>query len=146
MIGLVRQAVRFGAVGLVNTAIGLGLIWLAMWLGVPALSANAIGFSVGVLVSFVLNRAWTFRDGAAGALRPPARETAPRFLAVFAIAWTLNIAVVWLALRETTISPYYVQLFGMVAYSTVCFLLCRIWVFAGTAAAPGARHSTPLQS
>ena len=33
----------------------------AMALGVPALPANAIGYALGLIVSFMLNRAWTFR-------------------------------------------------------------------------------------
>lgn len=124
-----RQALRFGAVGMVNTAVGLGTIWGAMALGAAPLPANAIGYGVGLCVSFLLNRAWTFRRAAAGRGGGTLGE-AGRFLAAFALAWSLNAGVVWALLRITAISPYLLQVAGMATYTITFFLLCRAWVFA----------------
>lgn len=125
MRALLAEAGRFGAVGLVNTAAGLGLIWLAMALGAAPLAANALGYAVGLAISFTLNRRWTFgRDGPAG------RGEMLRFAATFALAWSLNAGVLWLGLRLTEVSPYLLQIACVPVYSSVFFLLCRIWVFA----------------
>ena len=58
---LVRQALRFGIVGVANTFTCLALVWtlegqagMAVWL------ASAIGYGVGIVQSYVLNRFWTF--------------------------------------------------------------------------------------
>lgn len=128
MKDLVRQASRFGLVGLINTAVGLGIIWLAMAAGAPAIPANAIGYMVGIMVSFTLNRAWTFRSDRERQRRPAA--TLRRFLAAAGVAWLLNISVVWSVLELTEVSPYLVQLFGVATYSISFFIMCRVWVFA----------------
>lgn len=124
-----RQALRFGAVGMVNTAVGLGTIWLAMALGAAPLPANALGYGLGLCVSFVLNRSWTFRR-AGGARAGAGLGEAGRFLAAFAIAWSLNLAVLWTLLRVTEVSPYLLQIAAMATYTLAFFLLCRTWVFA----------------
>ena len=124
---LTRQAARFGAVGLVNTAIGLGAIWGAMAFGVAAIPANIFGYVVGLIISFVLNRGWTFRRGSAPM---QVRIAAPRFAGSFVVAWLLNIGVVWIGLQTTVISPYLLQLAGVLTYSVTFFFLCRIWVFS----------------
>lgn len=52
---------RFGVVGVVNTLVDLlGYTWLAL-AGVPLLAANLISTSTGMVVSFALNRSFTFR-------------------------------------------------------------------------------------
>lgn len=57
------RVVRFGAVGVVNTAIDFttfaALYHLLHW---PLLAANAVGFALAVANSYTMNKAWTFRD------------------------------------------------------------------------------------
>jgi len=59
-----KQAVKFGSVGVLNTFVDLALYFvLTRWLGLggqPAV-AKAISYSVGVINSFILNRLWTFQ-------------------------------------------------------------------------------------
>jgi len=59
------QAVKFGAVGVLNTAIDLGLYFvMTRWLGLggaPVL-AKGISYSAGILNSFLWNRNWTFKS------------------------------------------------------------------------------------
>jgi putative flippase GtrA len=61
-----RQAAKFGSVGVLNTLLDLALYFVfTRWLGLgdqPAV-AKAISYSVGVLNSFLLNRVWTFQAG-----------------------------------------------------------------------------------
>ena len=53
---------RYSFVGLVNTAIDLGVFSLMyMLLGYGALTSHMIGFSVAVINSFAWNSAWTFK-------------------------------------------------------------------------------------
>jgi putative flippase GtrA len=61
-----RQAVKFGMVGVLNTAIDLGLFfalthWVAFF-GSASGAAKAISYSAGILNSFFWNRNWTFRS------------------------------------------------------------------------------------
>ena len=59
---LFGQAVRFGAVGLLNTAVDFMLFTVALKvLLLPELISQVIGYSGGVINSFFCNRAFTFR-------------------------------------------------------------------------------------
>ncbi len=125
-----RQALRFGAVGVLNTGLGLCTIWLFMWLGASAILSNAIGYSLGFILSFVLNRNWSFDRNKNAVSAGNAMSDMPKFLVAFFSSWLLNIAVVAFGMHTTTVSPYFLQVFGMAAYTVSFFVLCRIWVFA----------------
>lgn len=130
MSELGHQALRFGAVGILNTAIGFTLIVLAMWAGAAPLPANAIGYAGGLIVSFILNRAWTFgRRSDMLALKDTIRD-AKRFVGAFVVAWLLNAAVVWICLQTTQAPSYICQLAGVMTYSIIFFFLCRLWAFS----------------
>ncbi len=52
---------RFATVGLLTTAIDIVLFsLLAVGAGIPAVAANTVSYSTGILTSFLLNRFWTF--------------------------------------------------------------------------------------
>lgn len=83
--------VRFGIVGVLNTAVdALGYALLAT-LGVPMFVANFISTTLGMLLSFTLNRNFTFRakDG-------DIRRQAILFFAVTAFGlWVVHAAVIF---------------------------------------------------
>ncbi len=57
------QAIRFGIVGVLNTGITLAVIFVLMKvLGVHYALSNVIGYLLGSLNSFMLNKKWTFRS------------------------------------------------------------------------------------
>jgi putative flippase GtrA len=61
------QAIKFLAVGVLNTLVDAGLyLALTRWLGLAALPtlAKGISYGAGVLNSFYWNRSWTFRSDA----------------------------------------------------------------------------------
>lgn len=95
---LLIQTVKFGAVGVLNTALDWMIHFaLTHWIGFFAnLSAvaKAISYSVGVLNSFFFNRAWTFRSQAGTA------STLPLFAAVNLLGLLINAGTLHLALNE----------------------------------------------
>jgi putative flippase GtrA len=54
------QIVRYCAVGVVNTLLGLAVDALLLALGAPLLVASAIGFTAGACSGYSLNRRYTF--------------------------------------------------------------------------------------
>jgi putative flippase GtrA len=118
------QAVRFGAVGLVNTFAGLLVIYsLKYFAAMSDVKANALGYAVGMIISFGLNRNWTF------AHRGVHSHSAPRFLVTMAISYGVNLAVVLVALHAFGVNAYVAQVLGMPAFTVTSFLLCKYWVF-----------------
>jgi putative flippase GtrA len=85
---------RFGLVGVANTATDFVLFaFLVQAVGMHVAAANVLSYSAGVLQSFTLNSAWTFRG-----LR--SRGTMPRRFAAFCLVNVVSLAVttalVWL--------------------------------------------------
>jgi putative flippase GtrA len=125
---VILQLVRFGLVGFTNTA--LTLATYAVLSGhVPVALAGAAGWAVGAVNGFVLNRAWTFRGAARGAL-PAARY------AVVALAGSgLNAALVSIAVSDQHLPRFAGELAVLPPVTVLSFVLCRGWVFAQEAPA-----------
>ena len=124
---IVSQALRFGAVGLVNTGLGLATIFSCMFfLGLgPALS-NLLGYALGWSVGFLANRSWTFAD------KTNIGHSAPRYLVVVVTAYLINLGVVALA-TGWGLNPYLAQIFGLAPYTLIVFFACRLHVFKNAA-------------
>ena len=114
---------RFIAVGVVNTAVGLTFIYGARTLGLGEVAANATGYAIGLMVSFGLNRQWTFRQ--CGPLLPHVL----RFATVMLLAWLVNVAAL-LELMRWGVSAVFAQAGAVLPYTVVSYLGCRWWVFA----------------
>lgn len=117
------QFLRFAAVGVVNTGVGLAAI-IALERLTPAgpYAANAGGYVLGLATSFVLNRLWTFR--AAG----PAGAQAVRFAAAFAACYALNLGVLTLGLAAGA-PGWAAQGAAVAGYTLAFFALGRLVVF-----------------
>ncbi len=124
MMGLINQSIRFGMVGLINTAFGLLAIYaILFFLDADPVVANAIGYAIGFVVSFTLNRGWTFSD------KRPVMKVFPHYLIVAGGAYLCNLGAVVISARHLGANPYQVQLFGVGIYTTIMFLGCRWFVF-----------------
>lgn len=124
MTGLLRQSIRFILVGIVNTATGLSVIYAAMYFfKANPVVANVIGYSIGICVSFALNRVWTFNS------RRPIAHVLPIYLLVVGICYLLNLGTVVGAMSCLSINRYVAPLLGMCVYTGCMFLGCRWFVF-----------------
>ena len=120
---LLRQLLAFGATGVVNTAVGLAvIIGLMMAFDVTPWIANAGGYAVGLTVSFVLNRFWTFRDTATG-------MPILAFLFAVAVSFVVNLGVLTAALAIWPEHRVVAQILAVASYSCVFFIACRLVVF-----------------
>lgn len=124
---LAGAAIRYGLVGVLNTAVGYAVI-LALDLGAklnPFL-ANAGGYAVGLLVSFALSRSFVFRS------QDSVRKVGPRYLIAVAASFALNQLVMGAArplLPDTPLGHAASQFAGMTSYTAALFLLSYFWVF-----------------
>jgi putative flippase GtrA len=123
MKALLWQTARFGIVGALNTILGLGAIYgFMLFLHLRPALANALGYAIGFVVSFLLNRAWTF------ASRQRLADVLPRYILAVACCYLLNLATV--LLTQGRASPYLAQLLGVAIYSVTLFAASRWFVFA----------------
>jgi putative flippase GtrA len=125
MSSVVVQAMRFGAVGLVNTTVGLSAIYaFQFFFNAGPIIANMLGYAIGIVFSFILNRNWTFGKGNSG------YQDLPKFLLLAGVCYLFNIAVVFVGSYVFVFSPYLIQLAGVATYTALMFFGCRTFVFS----------------
>ena len=126
MSALGGQAGRFALVGAVNTLVDYllfnGLVYLA---GLGVVPANILSGCAAILVSFLLNRNWTFPDSKN---HGAAHQQFAKHLVTTGIGLLLATITVWLA--EMVLEPYLAKLPAIFVTFVWNFTLSRLWVFA----------------
>jgi putative flippase GtrA len=123
-LGTLLQFAKFLAVGVVNTAVGLGSILLLINVArIQYLIANIIGYALGLTCSFFLNKFFTFRS----ALFRPAEIV--KFLVVFGISYSLQLSIVTLSHEVLKIETNLSTLIGMAVYTMINFVLNKFVTF-----------------
>ncbi len=114
---------RYLGGGLLNTALGFAVIFLAMWLGMPPIGANVAGYAVGFVLGFIVSRKLVFRSNGT------VTAESGRYLIAFALAFLANLGAVTGAMHLTDLNPYLAQLLGAGVYTACMYLLSRLFVF-----------------
>ena len=118
------QFVKYNLVGIVNTTIGFSIIFSLMFLGVSAILSNAIGYAIGSIVSYYLNKKYTFNS------KEKSKTQAIKFFVVLGVSYLINFIVLkWLL---EFMNPYLAQLISAVVYTLSSFLLVKFLVFKDT--------------
>lgn len=119
-----RQLLRYGAVGVINTGLGYAVIFGCMYLlELGAVTSNVVGYATGLLVSFILNRTFTFRSTGAP------RAELVRFVAIFALAYAANLIALLVLARRLDVHEGVAQLIAGVVYFGLSYLLNKYYVF-----------------
>lgn len=120
----IKQMIRFGIVGILNTAIGLGTVLLLQdVMGVNPYLANPIGYTLGLINSFIWNKLWTFKSK-----RDFQKELLP-FITVFAVTFALQYGVFAFLFKhglDQTLS----QIAANICYTVTGFVGNRYYTFA----------------
>ena len=117
------QLWRYGATGVLNTALGYGLILSCVYgLETGVIIANVVGYGAGWILSYSMNKRWTFGH------RGQTARTAAVFCALVAGAFVANLTVT-LALSQIGIAYPVAQIIGAVVYSATVFVGMKWMVF-----------------
>jgi putative flippase GtrA len=124
-VGEPIRIARFLVVGLLNTCVGLAVIYACKYLGqLNDILANAIGYAVALVNSFAWNRNWTFAYS--GTVIP----AAARFLAVFLVAYVANLLTATIAIETFGVNSYLAHAVAIAPYTALFYLGSRYLVFA----------------
>lgn len=115
------EFVSYNIVGIVNTLFGFSIIFSLMFAGLSATLSNAIGYFFGAILSYTLNKKYTFKS------KEPNKTEALKFFMVLAISYGLNFVTLQILLNH--INPYYAQFISAVVYTLSSFLLAKFFVF-----------------
>lgn len=118
------EAGRFLSVGVVNTLVGLMVIYAAKWFfHLGDVAANVVGYSIGLAVSFTLNSRWTFD------YRGPMRPAFGKFVFVSLLAYGMNLVTVMSSISYLELSGYIAHALGVVPYTMTCYFSSKYLVF-----------------
>ncbi|MDR1779494.1 MAG: GtrA family protein [Tannerella sp.] len=140
---ILKQAVKFGVVGVGNTLLTLLVIWImTKLLGCADLPSNFTGYVIGLINSYLWNRMWTFHSKADWL------KSALRFLGVFAVCYVLQSLALLAMLRfcpdnpplYTFIKPilqffhiddprFYIHIVANVLYTIINFIINKFYTF-----------------
>jgi putative flippase GtrA len=127
-----KQLLRFATVGVVNTGLGYAVIFACMYIaGLDAVVSNVLGYAVGLVASYVLNRTYTFRSAA------KAPTEIVRFLSIFLLAYLANLGTLLVLIRQAGMHEGVAQAVAGVVYFVLSFVLNKYYVFRA--------HRTPVK-
>jgi putative flippase GtrA len=118
------QFVKFGIVGVSNTVLAFAIYTVLLKVfGVWYLAASAIGFIVGAVNGFLLNRRWTFAGHVGDALTPV------RWGVVQGGGLALNEGLLYLFVDGASVEKLLSQAFATIIVTVITFLVNRAWTF-----------------
>lgn len=116
---------RYLFVGVANTAVGYGVILiLQLQLGMHPVVANALGYVVGMIMSYALNRRYTFRSQRGHTMGVPI------FVVSAAICYLLNVAVLQFSINVVGLPAAISQALAICAYTFLFYIANRYVVFS----------------
>jgi putative flippase GtrA len=122
--GELATVFKFVIVGVANSTVGLLAIYMFKWqAGFGDVAANASGYAVGLGLSFMLNRAWTFRHSG------PKLRALILFLLVFVVAYSVNLITLIMLIEVLHVNPYFAHALSLVPYTIVSYLGARYFAF-----------------
>jgi putative flippase GtrA len=120
----VPVVLRYAMVSVINTLVGYTCILvLQIGLGWRPIVANFGGYSVGFVISYMLNHRFTF------ASKQSHRRGLPLFAAAVATCYALNVVVLIVAADLLLLPPALAQALAVVAYGVALYVLSRRLVF-----------------
>lgn len=118
------QFVKFGVVGVSNTLLTLVVYTVLLKvLGVWYLAASAIGFIVGAVNGFLLNRRWTFREHVGDALTPV------RWGVVQTCGLGIDEGLLYLLVHDAHVDKLLAQVLATAVVTITTFFVNRAWTF-----------------
>jgi putative flippase GtrA len=121
------QFLKFGIVGLSNTAIFYAIYSLLVYINLHYLLASSIAFVVGVLNSFYWNSRYVFKNPERK--RNILKSLLRIFLAAFFTGFILQNTLLYVLISLVGISKYVAPLFCLIVTVPLNFILNKFWVF-----------------
>lgn len=128
------QAVKFLIVGGVSTVINYGSFFILLtWLHWHYLVASVVGYVLGLIFGYILNRNWSFAEHKQ--VRMPKEFV--RYLGVYLFSLVCNSLVLMLGVRWLQFDPRLANIIAIMVSMVSNFVGLKLFVF---------RHTTPVPS
>lgn len=122
------QFVKFGLVGVSNTAISYGIYVILTYTGFPYIISNIIAFVISVLNSFFWNNRYVFKKNDAEN-RNPWLTLTKTFLAYGITGLLLNNILLILFVERYDMNKYIAPVLILLITIPLNFILNKVWAF-----------------
>ena len=123
MLRIDYQIIRYGITGillnLLTYSFYLGLTWL--WL--TPRQAITLLYPIGILLSYLSHRTFTFRD------RKNTSVTAPRYLSIHVLSYFLNITIIYIFVDLANIPHQFAQVLAVFIIAAFSYFSMKKFVF-----------------
>lgn len=121
--GNIMQFIKFGIVGLANTAIGLAIYYGFLWLGVNYLMANTASWVISVFNAFYWNNKYVFKNESIWI------SSLLKTYVSYGFSFLLGSVLLYVFVEWCSISKILAPLFILIVTIPVNFLLNKFWTF-----------------
>lgn len=112
---------RYGLIGIASNAFCYGVFLLLLWLAVPPVAASGMVYLLGLSISYLANRKWSFRsEGTHG-------QDLPRFLAAYGIGLVFSMSFIWVLIHW--MHPAIAQILTTIATAVVIYTCLAVFKF-----------------
>ena len=115
---MTRKFIRFCLSGLVNTAVGYAIVLFLLYVNADPYLANGSGFLAGLVISFFLNKAFTF-----GRRNQVHRKEVMGYALAFLGAYSVNLLALHFGSHFVSLRNPLLHLLAILSYSISFFLL-----------------------
>lgn len=122
---IVVQFVKFGFVGISNTAISLITYYVLVWLGCSYILANTAGFLLSVVNAFYWNNKYVFTNKTENSMVKAFGKVFFSYLGSFCISTVLITVMV----EILHISEYIAPILRLVVTVPINFVVNKLWAF-----------------
>jgi putative flippase GtrA len=114
---------RYIFIGIFNTITGYGITFYLFYLGTMAELSNFLGYAIGILLSYFLNKKYNFKSNNSHI------KDFPKFAISMFTAYIVNLIILIIIFRYYELSFYLAQVLASVGYVLVGYILSKHYVF-----------------
>ncbi len=118
-----KSFITYGIVGVVNTIFGYSIMFGLTFLGVMPEIANALSYGLAFVLSYILNKKFTFSS------QREHKRDFTRFAFASGIAYGTNLLTLIICYRILLWNEYIALLFASIMYVIVGYMLHKFWTF-----------------
>ncbi|MEG0357140.1 MAG: GtrA family protein [Christensenellaceae bacterium] len=123
-IATLKQFLKFGFVGIINTAISLGTYYICVPLGMDKYWANTLGFVISIINAYIWNVKWVFKGNEQGF-----KATIPKFFTTYIATYLLSLLLLFLFVDLGGMNQYIAPIINTCITMFLNFFISKFWTF-----------------
>ena len=123
-IATFKQFIKFGFVGIINTAISMGTYYICVPQGMNKYGANTLGFALSIINAYFWNAFWVFKGNKEGF-----KKTVPKFFATYIGTYFLSMLLLYLFVDVGGMNQSVAPILYTCITVFINFFLSKFWTF-----------------